>query len=133
VCKPACLAYQNRHSATGYVYIACSPSTGLLKIGTTDDVTQRATTLNYKEAYGGLRDWKVVFSVKVENAGAVERNAIGSLESCKVVRSYLKNGQPQTAQELIAADFGQALVAVSNAIGASACWEAYMYEAAAVS
>jgi hypothetical protein len=132
VCKPACLAYQIRHFATAYVYIARSPSTDLLKIGVTDDVKQRETTLNYEEAHGGLRDWKVLFSVKVENAGVIERKAIRSLESYKVVRSYVKNVKPQTATELIATDFDRARVAVSNATGDAPCWEAKMGEREAI-
>jgi len=53
-CNPAGFAYNGRYDTPGFVYIAGSPSTGLLKIGITDDIEQRADTLNYKQAYGGL-------------------------------------------------------------------------------
>jgi T5orf172 domain len=132
-CNPAGFAYNGRYDTPGFVYIAGSPSTGLLKIGVTDDIDQRAETLNYKQAYGGLRDWEVLCRLKVAEKGKVEHDALALLNHCKEPRSYFKNGKQQVATELLRAPFESVVNAINTAVGAgrftdlhfSPRWKAY--------
>ena len=58
-----------RHNAPGYVYIAGSLQTRLLKIGIAADIEQRARTLQYETGYGAAPDWKLLFHAKVAKKG----------------------------------------------------------------
>jgi hypothetical protein len=116
-CDTSKLARQTRYNTPGSVYIAGSLQTKLLKIGSTDDVEQRARTLQYERGYGAAPDWKLLFHARVAKKGEVEGAALRSLNAYKVARHYVKNGAPQEAVELLRAPFSTARVAVLDAIG----------------
>jgi hypothetical protein len=113
-CDPKKLAYQARHSAEQYVYIAGSVSEELIKIGTCKDVPQREHKLR-AECYGGAGDWEVVFSVMVGNAGDVEHSARSKLHRHGVVRPYWKDGFRQDGIELLRCSFSRAREALMDA------------------
>src|SRR5207244_4282313 len=110
------LSYQKRHHSPGYVYIAGSRSAKLLKIGTAIDIEQRTRNLR-NQAYGGIRDWVMLFTAKVENGGRTEGDAIRRLKAFRVVRNYDKDGSPQEAAEMLQTSFTKAINAVAAAIG----------------
>jgi hypothetical protein len=113
-CDPKKLAFQARHSAEQYVYIAGSVSEGLIKIGTCKDVPQREHQLR-AESYGGAGDWVVVFSVLVRDAGDVEHSARSKLYRHAVVRPYWKDGLRQHGIELLRCSFSRAREALMDA------------------
>jgi hypothetical protein len=117
-CNPANLAYQSRHHSIGYVYIAGSRSTRLLKIGTATDIEQRKRNLQNQE-YGGIRDWEILFHAKVEHGGKIEGDALRLLRKFKIVRTYEKDGFSQQAEDLLETSFRNAIKAISDAIGES--------------
>lgn len=117
-CDTSKIAYQNRHRTEGYIYIAGSLSARLLKVGVAVDIEQRLRNLR-GQAYGGLRDWQIIYYVKVPDSGRIEADALRRLRSKRVVKSYDKDGTDQAAQELIGATFSVTLDAVSMACNAA--------------
>ena len=115
-CDTSKLAFQSRHSTDQYVYIAGSLSEHLLKIGTCSDCSQRGNQLR-AERYGSAGDWRIIYSIEVQNAGDVEHAARSRLWGCFVRRSYLKNGFLQAAIELLQCSFSRALDALNESIG----------------
>ena len=67
-CDTSKIAYQMRHHRAGFVYLAGSPSTAQLKIGSTGDLSDRESKLR-DYAYGGAADWEIILSSFVQNAG----------------------------------------------------------------
>ncbi len=106
-CHTEKLSFVARYSADQYVYIAGSRSAKIIKIGTCRDCAQREKQLR-AERYGGARDWRIVYSVEVRNAGAVEYTARSRLSRYVVGRDYWKNNSRQTAIELLRCSFSQA-------------------------
>jgi hypothetical protein len=113
-CDPKKLAFQARHSAEQYVYIAGSVSNELIKIGTCKDVPQRERQIR-AERYGGAGDWNVIFSVRVQDAGDVESRARSKLNGHVVVRPYWKDGIEQQGVELLRSSFNRAREALTDA------------------
>lgn len=115
-CDTSKLSYQKRHHTPGYVYIAGSKSARLLKIGTAVDIEQRKRNL-CNQAYGGIRDWTMLFTAKVQNGGKTEGDAIRRLKAFQVVRLYDKDGLQQEAAEMLQTSFTKAIKALAAAIG----------------
>ena len=115
-CDTKKIAYEERYSKDGYVYIAGSLKGRIIKIGTTKNVENRRTAL-VAESYGGFSDWELLMSVKVSEAGRVEQEALRDLSGFKFDQNYSKNGKSQKAYELLSCTYTQALVAVVDAIG----------------
>jgi hypothetical protein len=115
-CDPKKIAYQNRHSSSGYVYIAGSLSGRIIKVGTAVDIDQRQSNLR-NQKYGGLADWVIVFHMKVSEGGRVERDALRRLRNYKVTRQYEEDGLAQEAGEILRCSFGVALKAIADSIG----------------
>ncbi|MEN3145632.1 GIY-YIG nuclease family protein [Ochrobactrum sp. WV_118_8] len=121
-CDTSKLSYQHRHHTPGYIYIAGSRSAKLLKIGTAIDIDQRTRNLR-NQAYGGIRDWEMLFTAKVQNGGKTESDALRRLNGYKIVRTYDKDGSAQDAAEMLKTSFSKAINAVAQAIGADAAKE----------
>jgi len=115
-CDTSKISYQRRHHSPGFVYIAGSQSARLLKIGTAIDIAQREANLR-NQAYGGIRDWKVLFTAWVENGGKIEGAALKNLKQHKTSRIYVKDGESQEAVELLQTSFTKAIKAVATALG----------------
>jgi T5orf172 domain len=115
-CDPKKLAYQNRHTAPGYVYIAGSKLGQVIKIGTASNIDQRHRQL-CAERYGGVGDWVVLFHIKVKEGGKVEQATLSRLQRFIVQREYVKDGARQQASEIHRCTFTLALKAVADAIG----------------
>lgn len=115
-CDPKKLAFQTRHTAPGYVYIAGSKSGRVIKIGTASDMGQRHKQL-CAERYGGLADWVVLFHMKVKEGGKVEQLTLSRLQRFSTARTYIKDGEYQQAGEILQCGFTVALKSVADAIG----------------
>ena len=58
-CDTSKIAYQFRHSASGYVYLAYSTNSGLTKVGFTKNHPQDRTELLRREKYARASDWDI--------------------------------------------------------------------------
>lgn len=119
-CDTKKLSFQKRHNTEGYIYIAGSKAAKLLKVGTCVDIEQRRRNLR-NQMYGGIADWEMLFTAKVDAGGRVEGNALARLAKHKVVRIYEKDGKRQEAAEMLKTKFSVALAAVQESLkGANA-------------
>lgn len=132
-CDPLKLVYLRRHSTPGYVYVAGSLSGRVIKIGTAKDIPQRANKLR-AEQYAGFGDWRILFSIRVSEAGKVEHDASARVPGRRNFRSYFKDGVEQTAIEVLQCSFSAAVKAVKESLGPTdnaEPWKAhwtYLYE-----
>jgi len=115
-CNPKNIAFEARESSPGYIYIAGSLSGRLIKIGTAKDIPQRERQLR-AEKHGGPADWVVLFSVKVTEAGRIEREALSRVDGKRVFRPYYKDGYEQIATEILECPFSAALKALTASVG----------------
>ncbi|NBX03155.1 MAG: GIY-YIG nuclease family protein [Alphaproteobacteria bacterium] len=116
-CDTSKLAYSNRHSQSGYVYIAASISQKLIKIGITKSINERRESLavpDYK--YAGLDDLRMLFWVRVENYGEVESKTHIKLKQYKKIITYKKGGDSQDAHEIFQCSFVEAKAALDEAL-----------------
>lgn len=125
-CDPKKLAYQTRHTAPGYVYIAGSLKGRVIKMGTASNMDQRHRQL-CAEKYGGLGDWVVLFHMKVNEGGKVEQTALSRLQKHTAVRTYVKDGTAQDATEILRCGVSIAMRAVADAIGEGDRSELWMH------
>jgi hypothetical protein len=58
-CHPQSFAHENRHGADGWVYLAVSKKHGKAKVGVTDNIDRRQSSLT-DQAYAGCSDWLIV-------------------------------------------------------------------------
>lgn len=114
-CDTAKLSYQKRHNTEGYIYIAGSKAARLLKVGTCVDIEQRRRNLR-NQMYGGISDWEMLFTAKVDAGGKVEGDALARLSKFKVVRMYEKDGKKQEAAEMLKTSFSVALSVVHESL-----------------
>lgn len=114
-CDTAKLSYQKRHNTEGYIYIAGSKAARLLKVGTCVDIEQRRRNLR-NQMYGGISDWEMLFTAKVDAGGKVEGDALARLSKFKVVRMYEKDGKKQEAAEMLKTSFSVALSVVQESL-----------------
>lgn len=114
-CDTAKLSYQKRHNTEGYIYIAGSKAAKLLKVGTCVDIEQRRRNLR-NQVYGGISDWEMLFTAKVDAGGKVEGDALAHLSKFKVVRMYEKDGKKQEAAEMLKTSFSVALSVVQETL-----------------
>jgi hypothetical protein len=115
-CDPLKLVYQIRHSKSGYVYVAGSLSGRTIKIGTAKDIPQRERQLR-AEAYAGVSDWIVLYSIYVSESGRVEHDASARVPGTRVFSSYFKDGIEQTAVEVLNCSFSDAVKAIEQSLG----------------
>jgi hypothetical protein len=107
-CDPKKLAFQARHTADQYVYIAGSREAGLIKIGTCSNLAQREHQVR-SEKYGGAGDWVFIFTVEMRNAGDIEGRTQRRLGEYAITRPYWKDGIEQQATELLQCSFTRAM------------------------
>jgi hypothetical protein len=113
-CNPATLAYEKRHRQTAFVYV-CQSETGLIKIGFSSEVSQRAASLS-RDAYASCKNWRLVFQVSTRMAGKVETDAHRFLKIYKTSEVYVKEGREVTTYEAFVCSVDQAITAVKTAL-----------------
>jgi T5orf172 domain len=115
-CNTSRFGFQQNYRSTRYVYIAGSLSKQIIKIGNCADCDQREHQMR-AEQYGGISDWRMLFSVKVDRAGEIEDWARQSLAQYRIGGAYWKDGFRQEARELLRCSFSLALAAVERFTG----------------
>jgi hypothetical protein len=99
-CNPLILAYAKNHNDGGYVYIALSKNSKLIKIGSTSNITKRGATLK-EHQYGSQSDWEIAHYTYVDKKrGAIEKEIQTLLKEHYVVSHYFKNGVKQSTYEI---------------------------------
>lgn len=98
-CNTAVLAYQLRNDGTGYVYIAYSKASRLVKVGTSGSPEARMASLN-KFRYGGADDWEIHESVWCERSGEVEFAVHNALDAHRAPGQYMISSGMSECYEL---------------------------------
>lgn len=112
VCDNSSLRFTLRYYETADLYIAFSESTNLVKIGITSTGTSmRLSSLNEQE-YGGINDWKMLYSFRIPRAGEVESSIHRTLSPQMADRTYRKNNEIVKCRELFECDPETAKVVV---------------------
>lgn len=94
------LAFIQRYSESGVIYVAHSASKKLTKVGVTGDVSERIKMLN-SYGYAGVNDWRVWYQRGMENnAGRVENFIHNKLLKYKISVNYEKEGRLVECQEV---------------------------------
>lgn len=115
-CKPSRISHGTRFQKYGYVYIAGSLSKKLIKVGFTEDINHRRSTLN-SERQASADDWCLLLHFKTEQAGRIESEIQKLLKSYASPQTYSKQGKTQIAKEVFSCSFRTAYDAL-NLVGA---------------
>lgn len=78
-CDTSKIAYQLRHSASGYVYLAYSETRQYAKVGYSQSQPDERIAFLRRENYGSASDWKLVEAVFFEKQAGQREFAIHSL------------------------------------------------------
>ena len=114
-CNTHVIAFTNRYFDRGFIYVSISLSKELLKIGCTKNIQNRTSGLN-KLSYGGINDWKIIFSDEVENAGKIEFAIHKKLSEYFYPVNYLRNGVTVNCREIFKCDKNYVVETVKNII-----------------
>lgn len=114
-CDPKKIAFEGRHSKSGYIYIAGSLATRLVKVGGTASLSDRDRTLR-DQGYGGAYDWRILYSVWVDDYGKSEASVQRLLRQFASPRPYEKDGCEQFAWEVFECPFSVAMEAVTKVL-----------------
>lgn len=113
-CDTSKIAYARRHDEPAFVYIAGSRQLTMIKIGITQDIDRRKSSLN-GQAYAGAKDWDMLFHVRFLRAGAVETLSRTYLPKSDALLTTVKEGRKQEAKEVCTCSFEDAYQAVAKA------------------
>ena len=106
-CRPANIAFELRHRAAAYVYIAGSMTSKLVKIGSSKDPSNRLYIANL-DRYGGVFDWRLLYSVHVPQAGKIETDVQSTLRPYQRRIDFYRNGIEQVANECFVCGYHRA-------------------------
>lgn len=112
-CDTSKIAYQQRHSASGYVYLAYSQSRKLAKVGFTKNHPQDRVESLRREQYANSLDWDLKKHIRYEKDAGRKEFAIHSLlEAHLKPISYEKyKGQMVECREVFTCDLQLAVKA----------------------
>jgi len=116
-CNPQNIGQQKSRRTGGFVYVAISKPSGLVKVGITKDTAKRMTELT-RERYADEQSWHLQYSHHLSsNKGTVEAAIHKRLEQYQATdRSYYKDGIRVTANEVFTAPLEQAIAITSDEI-----------------
>ncbi|GJG96840.1 GIY-YIG nuclease family protein [Cupriavidus pauculus] len=110
-CDTSKIAYELRSSASGHVYLAHSPSTGLIKIGYTQQHPQDRGQFLRNEAYGGIQDWDIKrLAVLDKDAGKKEFEIHQRLDRFQKPILYKKGAVVVECREIFSCDLSSAII-----------------------
>lgn len=115
-CNPAVLAFQRRHHLEQFVYLAHSRTGRLVKVGTSNDLTDRIEQLNTHQ-YGGYSDWILLESELCSSAGQVEMAIHTAMARYQVDGSY--GARFQSCREMFRCAPSVARTAMRRVLGAT--------------
>jgi hypothetical protein len=113
VCNPAYLAFQNRYSDDGDLYVLYSPSKKLIKVGVAECSERRKNSAN-KQSYGDINDWKLKFSIRVSNSGYAEKLVHDELLGFRKKEYFLKDGKTVLAKEIFSCSVKHAVKIINS-------------------
>lgn len=109
-CDTAKIAYQLRSSASGYVYLAYSPSTTYVKVGYSAQHPQERADLLRKTRYGNVSDWDVKRLLQLSrDAGKTEFAIHAALEKYQRPITYWKGHDLVECREIFVCSLEEAL------------------------
>ncbi|HEY0177207.1 MAG TPA: GIY-YIG nuclease family protein [Pedobacter sp.] len=98
---------------TGYIYIAGSKKSHLIKVGSSNEFKDRIKILNITTSKSGnIDDWELIFQAKTETLGKVERMFQQKLSEYKSSSQYEK-GKLQNGGELYRCSYTKAREAMT--------------------
>lgn len=107
-CNTANIAFARRSESEGFVYLARSAMLRLVKVGfSAEDPDNRIYIANL-QGYAGSNDWKIRFSVYVENAGRLEIAIHSTLKNHQALQLWERNGFESEAREVYACSLAYA-------------------------
>jgi hypothetical protein len=117
-CDTSQITYQLRNYAKGFVYLAYSPTTKLIKIGYSNTHPQDRGNFLRKEAYGNIQDWDIKKIAFVEkDAGKTEFSIHSKLEEYQKPIKYEKNkGQYVECREIFKCELAHALIVFESIV-----------------
>lgn len=115
-CDPARIAFQRRHSQSGWIYIAGSINKHFIKVGFTSDIKKRESTLR-SQHYGGTSDWKIIYSSKImKDGGQAEFQIHSALNDYFSPRTFIKSGKEIFCYEIFDCDYNTAKKALDEVL-----------------
>ncbi len=115
VCHPANIAIQKRETTPGDLYVMYSPSNKLVKVGVANSSTERLISAN-KQGYGNIKDWKLKFSVRIDDSGQAERIIHNLLAKYKQERQFVKGGTIVVAKEIFKCSGKRAIEVIESVL-----------------
>lgn len=98
-CNPALLGWARRWIQYGYVYLAESRATGLIKLGSCQDLQERLRTLN-DHTWAGASDWRMKLFHYTIAAEMFEYEVSKRLAAFRVVTSYWRYWRETSTREV---------------------------------
>jgi len=113
VCNPSSMTYMKRSEQDGNVYIACSLSKQLTKVGmTTESIDKRLTKLNSRKI-GNTNDWEVIKIFKTLKSNRLELKTHKILEPFRAEGVYYDKTE---SKEIFRCGFKKANDTIENLI-----------------
>jgi hypothetical protein len=118
-CDTSKIAYQLRDSASGYVYLAFSPNSKLIKIGYSKFHPQDRGAFLRNEAYGNIKDWDIKkISHAEKDAGKKEFLIHSALAKFQKPIVYEKNrGVFVECREIFDCELNHAITVFTSVVG----------------
>ena len=98
-CNPRYLSFVRHNISPGYVYVARSNRTRLIKVGLSANYCDRIYIANL-EGYADIGDWKIRDFCYVNEMGRVETQIKRSLAPFRANRPWVRNGEATIAKEV---------------------------------
>jgi hypothetical protein len=100
-CDTSNIASALREYKTGYIYLAGSKKSQLIKVGSANETKDSIKTLTKSESKsGGFDDWELLFHAKTETLGRTERMIQQKLSEYKASYPHEKSGKLLNGSEL---------------------------------
>jgi len=115
-CFPASIRFQERADEAGYVYIAQSPRTKLIKVGFSHDQVENRIDIANWEGFGGCHDWIVRQSQYSSRAGRVEIFVHQRLQPHFMPVQWVRNGRTIETREIFRCALDDAIEALNFGI-----------------
>jgi hypothetical protein len=116
ICETSRITFQLRNSSEGFVYIAGSVRKRMMKIGVTDKVFNRESSLN-KSGYADTDDWKILYWFYSEKIGEIENEVKSKLKVHNTLVPFLKySKEHKIAEEVFFCGFDRIFTALKEVI-----------------
>jgi hypothetical protein len=115
-CDTSKIAYARRHSKTSIVYVAGSRKCKRVKIGVTENLSQRTANL-VSEKYGGADDWVMLATAgPIKNAGLIEHTVQKTLSQYRDKTFSLRPSKAQESYEVFICSAKEAVSVLEQSV-----------------